>query len=48
VPVKLLVIVIIVFKRYPSTYGLMQGSCFMCSNFKKFVFVYLKSRIANL
>jgi len=31
--VKLLVIVIIVFKRYPSTYCLMQGSCFICSDF---------------
>jgi len=28
-----LVIVIIDFKRYPSTYCLMQGSCFICSNF---------------
>jgi len=27
--VKLLVIVIIVFKRYPSTYCLMQGRCFI-------------------
>jgi len=31
--VKLLVIVIIVFKRYPGTGCLMQGSCFICSNF---------------
>jgi len=31
--VKLLVIVIIVFKHYPITYCLMQGSCFICSNF---------------
>jgi len=31
--VKLLVIVIIVPKHYPSTYCLMQGSCFICSNF---------------
>ena len=23
----------VVFKRYPSTYCLMQGSCFICSNF---------------
>jgi len=30
--VKLLVIVIIDFKSYPSTYCLMQGSCFICSN----------------
>jgi len=29
--VKLLVIVIIDFKHYPSTYCLMQGSCFICS-----------------
>jgi len=27
--VKLLVIVIIYFKRYPSTYCLMQGNCFI-------------------
>jgi len=33
--VKLLVIVIIVFKRYPSTYCLLQGSSFICSNFWK-------------
>jgi len=31
--VKLFVIVIKVFKRYPSTYCLMRGSCFICSNF---------------
>jgi len=31
--VKLLVIVIIVFKRYSSTYCFMQGWCFICSNF---------------
>jgi len=30
--VKLLVIVIIVFKPYPRTYCLMQGSCVICSN----------------
>jgi len=30
---KLLVIVIIVFKRYPRAYGLMRGSCAICSNF---------------
>jgi len=29
-----LVIAIIVFKRYPSTYCLMQGRCFICSNFQ--------------
>jgi len=34
VTVKLLVTVVIDFKRYPSTYCLMQGSCFICSNFK--------------
>jgi len=31
--VTLLVIVIIVFKRYPSTYYVMQGNCFICSDF---------------
>jgi len=31
--VKLFVIVIVVFKRYPSTYCLMQGRCFICSDF---------------
>jgi len=31
--VKLVVIVIVDFKRYPSTYRLMQGRCFICSNF---------------
>jgi len=30
--VKLFVIVIIVLKPYPSTYCLMQGSCFICRN----------------
>jgi len=30
--VKLLFIVIIDFKCYPSTYCLMQGRCFICSN----------------
>jgi len=39
---KLLVIVIIVFKHYPSTYCLMQGSCFICSNVLKKYF--LKTR----
>jgi len=28
-----LLFIFIVFKRYPSTYCLMQGSCFICSNF---------------
>jgi len=37
VSVKLLIIVIIVFKRYPSTYCLMQGSCFICSDFKHLI-----------
>jgi len=32
--VKLLVIAIIEFKRYPSTFCLMQGRCFICSNVK--------------
>ena len=36
VSVKLLVIVIIVFKGYPRTYCLMQGSCFICSTCLKF------------
>jgi len=31
--VKLLVIVIIDFKHYPSTYYLMRCSCAICSNF---------------
>jgi len=31
--VKLFVLVIIVFKRCPSTNCLMQGSCFICNNF---------------
>jgi len=31
--VKLLIIVIIVFSHYPSTYCLMQGRCFICNNF---------------
>jgi len=30
---KLLVIVIIVFKRYPRTYSLMRGSCAICRDF---------------
>ena len=30
---QLLVIVIIVFKHYPSTYCLMQVRCLICSNF---------------
>ena len=42
--VKLLVIVIIVFKRYSSTYCLMHGSCFICS-FKNLRIFYLKIRI---
>jgi len=48
VSVELLVIVIIVIKRYPSTYCLMQGSCFICINLyicKKNVKLYLKLRI---
>ena len=32
--VKLLVIVIIDVKRYPSAYCLMKGSCFICSDLK--------------
>ena len=45
VSVKLLVIVIVVFKRYPSTYCLMQGSCFICSNIEKLKRKYLKIRV---
>jgi len=30
--VQLLVSISLVFKRYPSTYCLMQGSCFICIN----------------
>ena len=45
VSVKLLVIVIVVFKRYPSTYCLMQGSCVICGNLKKLKRIYLKIRI---
>jgi len=30
--VKLLVVLIIVFNRYPSTFCLMQGNCVICSN----------------
>jgi len=33
VSLKLLIIAIINFKRYPSTYCLMQGSCLICTNF---------------
>jgi len=33
VSVKLLVIVVKVFWRFPSTYCSMQWSCFNCSNF---------------
>ena len=33
VSVKLLVIVIIDFKRYPSTYCLTHGRCLICINF---------------
>jgi len=35
VSVKLFVIGIIDFQRYPSRYCLMQGRYFICSNFKK-------------
>ena len=34
VSVQLLVIAIIDFKRYSSTYCLMQGGCFICSDLK--------------
>ena len=36
ISVKLLVIVYIVFKRYRSTYCLVQGCCFICSDFEHF------------
>ena len=36
VSVESLVIAMIVFKRYPSTNCLMQGSCFICINLLKF------------
>jgi len=36
ISVKLLVIVYKVFKRYPSTYCLVQGCCFICSDFEHF------------
>jgi len=42
VSVELLGIVIIVSKRYPSRSCLMQGSCFICSNFKHLKNIYLK------
>jgi len=41
-PAKLLAIVIIVFKSYPSTYLLMHGSCFICSDFFKMSTFYFK------
>ena len=47
VHVKLLVIVIIVFKLYSSTYCLMQASCFICSNFINFHQKKLKIRITT-
>jgi len=42
--VKLLVIVIIDFKHFPSTYCVMQGSCFISSDFQNF---YFKIRITT-
>jgi len=42
---KLLVINMIDCKRYPSTYCLMQGRCFICSNFQNLKNIYLKIRI---
>ena len=47
VSVRLLVIVIIYFKRYPSTYSLMQGRCFICNKFEKLKNIYLKIRITS-
>jgi len=43
--VQLLVIVNIDFQRYPSTYCLMQGSCFIGSNFSNLKNIYLKIRV---
>ena len=37
----------IVFKRYPSTFCLMQGSCFICNQFWNLIFFYLKIRITT-
>ena len=45
-PVQLLDIVIMVSNLYPSTYCLIQGSSFICSNFKISTF-YLKIRITT-
>jgi len=47
VPVKLLVIVVIYFKRYQSAYCLIQGNCFICSNFLNLIF-YLNIIITNV
>ena len=44
VSVKLLVIVIIYFKRYPSTYCLMQGRCFILATYKN---IYFKIRVTS-
>ena len=44
--VKLLFTVIIVYKSCPSTHCLMQGGCFICSNFN-FLYFYLKFRITT-
>jgi len=46
--VKLLVIAIIDFKCYPSTYCLMQGRYFICSNFYNLKNIYLKIRVTLL
>jgi len=45
--VKLLVIVITVFKHYASTYCLMQGSCSFVATFKIWTF-YPKVRITKM
>jgi len=45
--VKLLVIVIIVFKRYPRTCCLMHGRCFICTNLLNLKNIYLKIRITT-
>mgnify|MGYP000140301666 CR=1 FL=1 len=45
--VKLLVIVIICVKRYPSKYCLMQGRCVICSDLKFEEKKYLKIRITT-
>jgi len=47
VSVKVLFIVIIVFKRYPSTYCLMKGGCFIYRDFEILSEKKLKIRITT-